>query len=161
MSWLQIVVAWWRHWFCRLFGRCGPSVVLVRHADYDGGPGDPSLNATGLARRDQLAQVLAKVGVAHIIVSEWARTHQTAATLAADLGLTPEEIPALDLDAIEAAARSHPSTVLIVGHSNTVPELVDRFTSTSDPAPSIEGEFDNLFVVVTGQLIHLQYGAPT
>jgi hypothetical protein len=65
------------------------------------------------------------------------------------------------VDAIEATARSHPSIVLIVGHTNTVPELVDRFTSTSDPAPSIEGEFDNLFIVACGHLIHLQYGAPT
>jgi len=150
---------WWRTLLCRVFGSCGPQVVLLRHADYDGGPGDPSLNAAGQTRRGQLAQVLSKVGVSHIIVSEWVRTQQTAQPLANALSLTPEILPGLDLDAIEASARRHPSTVVIIGHSNTVPDLVGRFTASA--GPPISGEFDNLFVASRRRLIHLQYGAPT
>lgn len=148
-----------RYFFCRLLCLgCGPRLVLLRHADYDGGPGDPSLNADGLARRDQLAHVLSEIGVSHIIVSQWARTAQTAQTLATATGLTPEQITHNNYAAIVAAARSHPSTVLIVGHSDTVPELIRRFTGT--PGPVIAStDFDNMFISERTRLIHLRYGA--
>lgn len=153
------IKSWWSWLLCWLFGACGPQVVLLRHADYDPGPGDPDLNNAGQARRDQLAQVLAKTGISHIVVSELARSQQTAATLATDVGLTPEVIGATDLDAIEAAVRARPSTVVVIGHSNTVPLLIERFTGSQ--GPPIGSEFDDLFLVIRRRLIHLQYGAPT
>jgi bisphosphoglycerate-dependent phosphoglycerate mutase len=56
-------------------------------------------------------------------------------------------------------------TVLVVGHSNTIPELIRQLGGTS--LPNIDDcEFDNLFVLVRyrsseASLTKLKYGAPT
>lgn len=146
--------------FCWRWGWCGPRIVLVRHADYDVAPGvpGPGLNPAGIARREQLAHVLARFDISHIIVSEFARTQETAVTLAVDNTLIPEQLAAYDLDAIEASVRSHGSTVVIIGHSDTVPALISRFTSGSGPSINSR-DFDDLFIVERGRLLHLQYGA--
>lgn len=150
----------WRFQLCRLVGvGCGPRVVLVRHADVvypDGVDNDPSLTQSGQARADQLAHVVSELSLNHIVVSDAKRSQETAGPVAAASGLVPEVIFRHDIDAIVAAVIAHASTVLVIGHSETVPALVGRFTSGS--AVSATG-FDDLFIVDHMRLAHLNYGA--
>ena len=137
--------------------RCHAKVVLVRHADVpSGGGADPSLTAQGHARAVALCTLLGSAGVSKIIVSSFQRTQQTAQPTATLLGLTPQVItePPAILTAIRALPRT--ATVLVVGHTNTVPDVI---TGLGGPAVVIgAGEFDRLFVVVNGQLVELRYG---
>lgn len=158
------IIAFVRRWWCRLVlgGGCDPTVVLVRHADYVPSGSDPGLSPDGDARAHELVHVLGVAGVTHIVVSQFRRTQDTAAPLAAHFGLTPEVIDATDLDAVMSSisTRSSSEVVLVVGHSNTVPDLIGRLTPNEGPV--IAGEsFDNLFVVIKRRLAHLRYGAET
>jgi phosphohistidine phosphatase SixA len=103
---LLTVRAPWR--WCRFWNaRCGPRVVLIRHADYvPSTNGDPGLSPAGQARAQTLVHVLGGTGIDHIIVSQWARTQQTAAPLETHLGIGYQVIEALHRAAILTAIRA-------------------------------------------------------
>jgi broad specificity phosphatase PhoE len=142
-------------------------VLLVRHAERAAQAGnDPPLSMAGEERAETLAHVAGDAGVSAVFVSEFQRTQQTAAPLAMALGLTPIEIPAADVAALVTEIRGRRgSTILVVGHSNTVPQIIDELGGGIVPAIA-ENEFDNLYVLFiprwgSPRLVRLKYGEPT
>jgi broad specificity phosphatase PhoE len=140
-----------------------PVIFLVRHAERAdaGGPAqaDPSLTETGRARAAALAKELRDAGITAIYTSEFRRAQQTAAPLAKSLGVKVEVIPARDSAALLANLHTASGNVLVVGHSNTVPEII-KALGVSSPLTIAEKDYDDLFLVVPGQpprLIHLHY----
>ncbi len=130
------------------------TVVLVRHAEKELVTiDDPPLSAAGERRAERLAQMFGDVrGVGRIdaiYVTATRRTQQTAMPLAARLGVKPTVVPAgSDLNALASRTTSEHrgGRVLIVGHSNTIPELVQKLSG--QPVPAIgEDEYDNIYVV--------------
>lgn len=135
------------------------TAVLIRHADVTPEPGgDPALNAAGVVRAQALRRVLADAGIGAIYVTRFRRSRQTAEPLAADLGIVPVVV---DDDAgVAAAICALPasSVALVVGHSNTVPEIIAGLGGPTLPLIG-EAEFDRLFVLVGGRLVRLRYAA--
>lgn len=95
------------------------------------------------------------------------RTHETAAPLARSLNIKPTalairrgELPA-HIAEVVAHVRKASGIVLVVGHSNTVPDIVAALSS-SKPAKLCETTFANLFVVTPsapqGPALQLKYG---
>jgi len=125
------------------------TVILVRHAERDGGmSAEVGISAAGRCRAEVLAKMLADAGVKRIYTSEVARTQQTAAPLASRLQIRPEVIPAQDLDGLvtKLQASASDGAALVVGHSNTLPEIIRRLGGAAVP-PIGDGEYDRLFVV--------------
>jgi broad specificity phosphatase PhoE len=128
-------------------------IFLVRHAEKGGvaGEPDPVLSAAGEARARALADVLRTSGIDEIIVTQYRRTGATAAPIASALGIVPDTFstraqghPA----AVAAAARAHRGkTVLVVGHSNSVPAIITAL-GAGPMADLCEAEYSHLFVVV-------------
>ena len=142
---------------------CAETVILVRHAEKAAAPAaDPPLTAAGRERAEALAAMLSASGVTSIYVTDYLRTQQTADPLAALLHLPPRRIDAGKTPDLVAAIRSRKDgVVLVVGHSNTVPETI---AALGGPAVKIEdAEYDSLFVLtVSGNdisLVRLHYGA--
>ena len=143
-------------------------VILVRHAERaDGGtpppgmkgPADPRLSAAGQARAQKLAAMLAESGVTAIYTTEFRRTQNTAKPLAAKLGVTAQTVPADDLAGLLAKIKGASPTdvVFIVGHSNTVPDIIKQI---GGPGVKIaDNEYDNLFILVpaTGAMTRIRY----
>lgn len=158
---LCLLPFWWWWW------RCGPSTTLliVRHADRQNAA--DALSAAGLARAQELVHAAEKAGIVAIYRSNTNRNAQTAAPLAAALGITPVVYPANDVDPlVEGIFADHPGqTVLVVGHSNTVPQIIAAAGGPELPNLG-ETEFDDLFVLKAcrcrgsaATLVNLQYGA--
>jgi broad specificity phosphatase PhoE len=128
------------------------TVVLVRHAEKAAEPAaDPPLTAEGAARAQALVEAVRGMPVTAIISTDFVRTRSTAAPLAARLGLTPEIVDARLRDharlvAEGVLARHRGETVVVVGHSNTVPDIVAALGATRPP-PICDAEYDNLYVV--------------
>jgi broad specificity phosphatase PhoE len=145
------------------------TIVLVRHAEKGAEPAaDPPLTAGGAARAQVLVDAVRGMPVTAIVSTDFVRTRSTAAPLAARLGLTPEIVDARLRDharlvAEGILARHRGETVVVVGHSNTVPDIVAALGATRPP-PICDTEYDNLFVVrvpVTGSptVERRRYGA--
>ena len=140
------------------------TIIVVRHAERNSGMSpDVLLNALGEQRAQQLADMLQDARIRRIYVTEVRRTQQTAAPLAARLHLKPIVIAAKDLDALVSQLKGLPEeeTVLVVGHGNTVPQIVERLGAGAVP-PLGEDEYDRLMVLTTGggkpRVLTLRYG---
>ena len=124
--------------------------IVVRHAEKaSDNPDDPALDADGQARAVALAQALAEVPVTAVYATPTRRTRETAAPLAADKALEVRDYdPALA--ASELATMLHirhaGDTVLLVGHSNTVPAIVTALCACPVD-PMTEAEYGDLFQV--------------
>ena len=136
------------------------TIFLVRHAEKaQGGGDDPDLSDAGHARAESLATVLKDAAISAIYTSEVKRTRQTAAPLAKALNIEPATVPAQDRAALSAKLQGSSGNVLVVGHSNTIPEIIKALGIT-DPVTIADNDYDNLFVVVLGQkprLLRLHY----
>lgn len=102
-----------------------PNYYVTRHLQKAGGQ-DPGLTAEGQAEAVRLADLLAADPPSVIYVSTTRRAAETAAPLAARLGVTPKTYNPADTPGLIAAVAAETGTVLIVGHSNTVPDIVQR-----------------------------------
>ncbi|MFN0108655.1 MAG: SixA phosphatase family protein [Blastocatellia bacterium] len=135
------------------------TVYLVRHAEKAAAPAaDPSLLEAGTKRAEALVHKLSKAGITTISSSQFLRTKHTAEPLAKQLGVTNTVIPVkMDtmnvrqlspeyLKQISDLVSSSVGSVLIVGHSNTVPELIKALGG--DIVPTIDdATYDDLFVM--------------
>lgn len=136
------------------------TVILVRHAEKADAPReDPPLTEAGVARSQKLAGLLATAGVKAIYTSQFLRTKQTAEPLAKQLGITvapitiqskqsnPREVSEQSIRQIVDKIMEHAGdTVLIIGHSNSVPDVIKMLGG--DTVPTIdEKKFDDLFIV--------------
>lgn len=157
---------------CAVSAMAQQIIFVVRHAERaDGGPAraaamatqanDPPLSAAGGARAARLAAMLRSAGIAHVFTTEYKRTRETAAPLAAQSKLTAVMAAAKDPAPLLELVRRVKGNVLIVGHSNTVPDILKRL-GVKETITIADDEYDNLFVVVrpaTGEptLIRLRF----
>lgn len=120
-------------------------VYVIRHLQKAQGD-DPPLSAEGAANAQRLAELLAGKGIVAIFATPTRRTMQTAEPLAKRLGLSIRSYDPDDPDAVVRAVAATFGPVLVVGHSNTVPDLVDRLGGPPQPEMS-EQDYGTLFVV--------------
>ena len=141
------------------------TIFVVRHAERaEGGMStDVPLSPAGQVRAKGLARVLKDAGVKAVFTTELQRTRQTAAPLAAQFKITPTVVTSKDFDGLitRLKALGDGDVALVVGHSNTVPAIVERLAGTA-VKPIDDAEYDRLYVVnTTGKpsVIALRYGA--
>lgn len=133
------------------------TVFVVRHAERADAAttaspmmaSDPDLSDAGKARAQSLAAMLKDAGIAAIYTTEYKRTRQTAEPLAQALGITATVVPARDMSGLIEKVKAGAGNALIVGHSNTVADVIARLGVT-EPVKLADGEYDNLFVIACG-----------
>ena len=142
-------------------------VFIVRHAEKAAVPAgaapmmaeDPDLSTAGQERAASLGVALKDAGITAVYATQYKRTQQTAAPLAKALGLTVNVVSSSDLPALLAKLQTIPGNVLVVGHSNSVTEIVNGL-GVPTTIKLTEADYDNLFVVTRGEkpsLLRLHY----
>jgi phosphohistidine phosphatase SixA len=150
------------------------TVILVRHAEkVDANPldRDAPLSPAGRRRARDLAAALQGRRVDAILVTQLKRTRETARPLAARRGITPEETH-LGRDSDSAAAevvsliraRHRGQTVVVVGHSTTIPRIIALLGGPT-LRPLCENAHRHLYTLVVPRagpvrLTHTHFGAP-
>ncbi|MCC6907645.1 MAG: nuclear transport factor 2 family protein [Phycisphaerales bacterium] len=144
------------------------TVYVVRHAEKSAGDGrerDPGLSAAGTARSEALARTLADAPIAAAFATEFRRTQQTIEPTAKSHSIDVTIAAARDPAALAARIGSEfrGRSVLVAGHSNTVPALLGAL-GVADPPALTESDYDDLFVVTLRDeapplMVHLHYGA--
>jgi 2,3-bisphosphoglycerate-dependent phosphoglycerate mutase len=140
------------------------TIIVVRHAEKSSEPGDdPNLSSVGKKRAKRLAQMLGSSDISAIYTSQFKRTRDTAQPLAASLDITPTQLDVFDISTLvnRITTNNTGQKVLVVGHSNTVPDII-RALGGENPPLIDENEYDNFFVVTvykTGKatLLRLKY----
>jgi len=137
-----------------------PVVFIVRHADKASTGGkDLDLSVQGQRRADALAHILKDSQITSVFVTEFKRTQETAIPTARAAHVSPTVIPANDIGVIVEKLRALNGNALVVGHGNTIPDLLKALgiaTQVSIP----EDDYTDIFVVLLGdapQLLRLHY----
>jgi broad specificity phosphatase PhoE len=124
-------------------------VYVVRHGEKLDDSKDPPLSAAGDARAARLARMLETSGVTSIFTTQYQRTVQFAAPVARALKITPVVHPAGDTPGLLRRIWAHGADdiVLVVGHGNTVPEIL-KGLGVGGAVKIAETDFDDMFVLV-------------
>ena len=135
------------------------TVIVIRHAEKEAGNlVDPQLSAAGEARAALLERMFGDAkGPGHldaIYTSPALRNRMTAAPLAAQLGLVPSVAPADDAKGLaRRVLREHSGgRVLIIGHVNTVPEIVSELSGRGDIPGIDERDYGIMYVVTVPRI---------
>jgi broad specificity phosphatase PhoE len=114
-------------------------VLIVRHAEKASDAEDSPLTEAGMRRSQALVRVAADAGVSAIYSTQFKRSRDTVQPLAERLGVGITEVP-VDLQspgdygkllAKEIMEKHSGQTVVVVGHGNTIPSIVEGLTGRS------------------------------
>ncbi|MBK9335728.1 MAG: histidine phosphatase family protein [Lewinellaceae bacterium] len=129
-----------------LLASCTTKYYLVRHAERLNNTGDSPLSPAGHARAGILRDTLADKNISQIFASTFVRTQQTAQPLATaknlELTLYRPDTTAGFIARLKSVGSRN---VLVVGHSNTIPQIVEALSGEAVSIP--EDDFDNLYIV--------------
>lgn len=123
---------------------------LVRHAEKTLEKDDPGLTPAGHKRAQDLSQRLANIPLSKIYSSDYIRTRETAAPVAEAKELSVEIYDPRDLDSFAKKLLGQDGHILVVGHSNTTPQL-SGFLGGEAGEPIIEATEYNRFYIITRQ----------
>jgi 2,3-bisphosphoglycerate-dependent phosphoglycerate mutase len=125
------------------------TVLLVRHAEKLTTPADdPVLSPQGTARAETLVRMFENSGLNAVYSSQYARTKLTAEPLAKRFRIPVETVDAKSTNKlVESILSKHSGgTVLVVGHSNTLPEIIEALGAGK--IQEIDDlDYDNVYVV--------------
>lgn len=125
-------------------------IYLIRHAEKsDDGTADPPLSNEGSERAQNLKVVLGEVPITAIYSTDLKRTHDTVAPLATylELDIMYYDYRTLGQFGADVISKHIGETVLISGHSNTTPFLVNYFMQKDTLQTLAESQYGDLFIV--------------
>lgn len=126
-------------------------IYFVRHAEKESGS-DPVLTPDGNKRAGDLARSLKDKHIRRIYVTQFQRTQMSADSMRLLLGIDTVHYLADDngADLLKKIAAHHDfnTTILVVGHSNTIPNYIKNVGVSNYPQANIpDNEFGLLFKV--------------
>ena len=137
-----------------------PVIFIVRHGEKAStGGNDPDLSPEGQKRGDALARILKDSQITSVFVTEFKRTQETAAPTTKATHVSPIVISANDNGALVEKLRSLNGNALVVGHGNTIPDLL-KALGIATPVSIPDDVYAEIFAVLIGdppQLLRLQY----
>jgi len=126
--------------------RADTVLVLVRHGEKVDESRDAELSDGGRSRARALAAILKDAGIGAVYSTDYIRTRETARPMAE---LISKPIEVYDGDKLEAFAkdlRARGARALVVGHSDTTPELV-QLLGGEPGSPIAPDEYDRLYIL--------------
>ncbi|MBI3138716.1 MAG: histidine phosphatase family protein [Sphingobacteriales bacterium] len=139
---------------------CGNTIYIVRHAEKEPAPAsatgmmtsDPPLSENGRIRAYALRERLRHEHIMYIFSTNTTRTISTAQPLNEFRGRTNIELYSSKKDSMDLFIgrlnRIKRGNVLVVGHSNTVDDLVNKLCGkTVLPGDLKDTEYDNLYII--------------
>jgi phosphohistidine phosphatase SixA len=124
-----------------------PGYWVMRHLQKTEGT-DPGLSAEGIRGAERLATWFKADPPRIVYVSSTRRARETAAPLAARLKLVVKEYDPRDTPALVARVKAETKSVLIVGHSNTVADIVEKLGGIR-PAALSESDYGAIWHVAS------------
>ena len=140
-------------------------VFIIRHAESTSATDHSPLISTGFIRSYKLESLFSKSKITRIFITNTLRSKQTAEPLWRSIGGTPNQMVIYNsyahLRTLIASDIAAGRRILIVGHSNTVPQIISALGVAPPILPDLNGNDDLFEVIYRGvnrELIHLKYG---
>ncbi len=122
------------------------TLYLVRHAEKQADSKNPPLTQCGKERATQLATLLSTANIKSIYSTSYQRTMSTAAPLSSRQKIAIKNYNPQQLEQFSLYLRERQENALIVGHSNTTPQLT-QLLSSQKVEKLTEKEYQTLYQV--------------
>lgn len=147
------------------FAQNQTTFILVRHAEKaNDGTRNPPLNEDGKTRSANLAEMLASQEIAALYSTPFKRTQETLQPIADMKSLEVQSYdPYAKGEWLATLAEKHAGgTVVISGHSNTIPSLANALLGNETFSQFDESDYSNLIIIVAsevgkGTLVRLKF----
>lgn len=124
------------------------TVYLIRHTEKELNSGkDPKLTEQGVYRANNWARVFANTKLDAVFSTDTIRTRDTASPIAASQGLTVQMYKAFGVDFEQFVQQHKSNSVLVVGHSNTIPAFANALLGEDRYDELDESNYDTLYIV--------------
>lgn len=148
-----------------LFAQDPTTFILVRHAEKaDDGTRNPPLNKEGNKRADNLAELLSNQDIHALYSTPFKRTMETLQPVADAKDIEVQNYdPYAKGEWLQTLIEKHAGgTVVISGHSNTIPALANDLLGNETFTQFDESDYSNLIIIVAsevgkGKLVRLKF----
>lgn len=125
------------------------TIILVRHAEKMKDQKDPNLTEKGQIRATKLKDILSGIQLDKIYSTDFNRTQQTASPTAKAQKIEITNYQPFGLKDFGKKLQEEHSgkNILVVGHSNTTPKLLNIFLNETVVESIDESDYTNLFVI--------------
>jgi 2,3-bisphosphoglycerate-dependent phosphoglycerate mutase len=125
------------------------TIILVRHAEKMKDQQNPNLTKEGKLRAEKLKNILSTISLNSIYSSDYNRTQQTAepTSNAQRIEITNYDPRALNEFGNMLLQTKAGEKILVVGHSNTTPVLLNYFMKEKVVESISESDYGNLYIV--------------
>lgn len=120
---------------------------FIRHAEKADSSQNPDLSAAGLIRAEKWKAILEDLPLDAIYTTDYKRTFQTINFIASSRKLTPTIYNPKTVDAALLVKTNKGKSVLVVGHSNSIPDLTNKMIGIKKYETISESVFGNLYIV--------------
>lgn len=124
-------------------------IIIIRHAEKnDDGTKNPSLSAEGKLRAERLNKMLNEFKIDKLYATPYARTTETIQPIATERKLEINKYSASDKDfSKNTISNERGKTIVIAGHSNTCPALVNTLIKEEKYKELDENEYGKLWIL--------------
>ena len=140
-------------------------IYVVRHAEKEDDHVDPGLTRDGYRRADGLAQLLKHAGIEAIYSTFYRRNVGTALPLARELATPIEFYQANEFAPLVDTLFREGRNALVVGHSNTVADIVNALGGSAQPLDE-DTDYGDVFQLIIDtrhadtEVVQIQLTAP-
>ena len=122
--------------------------ILVRHAEKANDGKDPELSAEGLERSERLSELLKNSNISSIYSTNFKRTRGTVEPLSNKIKVGVNNYERMTVEALEDLTRENEgSTILIAGHSNTVPQIANALLGRNEFQNFPDTEYGTILII--------------
>ncbi|WP_299226620.1 serine hydrolase [uncultured Psychroserpens sp.] len=126
------------------------TLYFVRHAEKaNDGTRNPGLTNEGKSRSELISKIMGSKNINAVYSTAYKRTTETAQPLAKLIGKNVNFYdPTNTTSILDIIAKNEGQNIVIVGHSNTIPAMLNFLEKSSNYQVIPEAEYDNLFKVM-------------
>ncbi len=144
-------------------------IYFIRHADKESdGSDNPHLSEKGVQRATYWGKFFQYIRFDDIYTTDFHRNIETASLVSKDKGVKIHHYSPLSFDIIEHVEQNRGKTMLIIGHSNTIPDLINRLVTDVQYDPMSHKNYNLIYKVqvasdgnITSNLFHLEFTPET
>jgi len=129
------------------------TIYFIRHAEKVDNSKDPDLSESGIIRTNHWNEVFSSIRFDAVYSTNFKRTLQTAAPIAKKNSTEIKIYDPKTIDIEKMKKENLGQTILIVGHSNTTPDLVNKLINQTIFSAIEDTTFGNLYIVTVNDTI--------
>lgn len=123
------------------------TIYLIRHAEKADTSPDTDLSDIGKARAEKWKSYFSNKNITAIYSTPYKRTTTTAEPLAKSNKLIVNTYTPSEMDLKTIAEKNSGKSILIVGHSNTIPKYINKLLGENKYPDIDESEFSYVYIV--------------